>query len=268
MGTHTISIMIATSRTTTRRLLQQTFTQTRNIQLAAKASSVKEVARVFERFDADNSNALCLKELDQGFKSVGAQLSSDELDTILRTFDTTASGTLSGDEFFTMVSTSPEVSSAMEAAEAAKKVAVAERTDDWARAVTEANSAPEVADIFSDDALLLGTVSRNIRTHSAGHNNATDLSVDPALHIENYFEYFAEGLKPSIVDREDHITAISDDVLVNNAMVHWSWEGGPTPEEPLTARMTFVFRYSADLGDVELFELHSSALPAPKIDEL
>merc|ERR1719174_3456597 len=38
------------------------------------------------------------------------------------------------------------------AAEAAKKVAVAERTDDWARAVTEANSAPEVASIFSDDA--------------------------------------------------------------------------------------------------------------------
>merc|ERR1712100_593858 len=220
--------------------------QTRNIQLAAKASSAQEVSRVFERFDVDRSNALCLDELKNGFKSVGAPLSSDE--------------------FYNMVNTSPEVSSAMQAAEAAKKVAVAERTDDWARAVTEANSAPEVASIFSDDAVLLGTVSRNIRTHSAGHNNATDLSVDPALHIENYFEYFAEGLKPTIVDREDHITAISDDVLVNNAMVHWSWEGGPTPEEPLTARMTFVYRYSADLGDVELFELHSSALPAPKID--
>lgn len=258
--------MIANSRTTARRLIQQSFAQTRNIQLAAKASSAQEVSRVFERFDVDRSNSLCLDELKNGFKSVGAPLSSEELGSMLKQYDTTATGTLSGDEFYNMVNTSPEVSSAMQAAEAAKKVAVAERTDDWARAVTEANSAPEVASIFSDDALLLGTVSRNIRTHSAGHNNATDLSVDPALHIENYFEYFAEGLKPSIVDREDHITAISDDVLVNNAMVHWSWEGGPTPEEPLTARMTFVFRYSADLGDVELFELHSSALPAPKID--
>merc|ERR1711924_166955 len=237
-------IMIAASRTTARRLVQQSFAQTRNIQLAAKASSAQEVSRVFERFDVDGSNALCLDELKNGFKSVGAPLSSEELGSMLKQYDTTATGTLSGDEFYNMVNTSSEVSSAMQAAEAAKKVAVAERTDDWARAVTWGN----------------------IRTHSAGHNNATDLSVDPALHIENYFEYFAEGLKPTIVDREDHITAISDDVLVNNAMVHWSWEGGPTPEEPLTARMTVVYRYSADLGDVELFELHSSALPAPKID--
>lgn len=256
--------MIAATRSA-RKLVQKS-AQARSIQLAAKATSAKEASRVFQRFDADSTNSLCLEELEHGSKSVGAKLSSEDLNAMLNTFDTTRSGTLSGDEFFAMVSTSPEVKSAMIDAEAAKKVAVAERTDDWARAVTEANSATKVASIFSDDAVLLGTVSRNIRTHSAGLNNATDKSVDPALHIENYFEYFAEGLKPTIVDREDHIVAISDDVFVNNSMVHWAWEGGPTPEEPLTARMTFVFRYSADLDDVELFELHSSALPAPKID--
>merc|ERR1712216_933532 len=108
--------------------------------------------------------------MGNGFKSVGVPLSSEELGSLLKQYDTTATGTLSGDEFYNMVNTSPEVSSAMQAAEAAKK---------GAGAVTEANSAPEVASIFSDDALLLGTVSRNIRTHSAGHNNATDLSVDP-----------------------------------------------------------------------------------------
>merc|ERR1712054_587884 len=138
-------IMIAASRTTARRLVQQSFAQTRNIQLAAKASSAQEVSRVFERFDVDRSNTLCLDELKNGFKSVGAPLSSEELGSMLKQYDTTATGTLSGDEFYNMVNTSPEVSSAMQAAEAAK-------TDDWAGAVTEANSAPEVSSIFSDDA--------------------------------------------------------------------------------------------------------------------
>merc|ERR1711939_1262605 len=80
-------IMIAASRTTARRLVQQSFAQTRNIQLAAKASSAQEVSRVFERFDVDRSNALCLDELKNGFKSVGAPLSSEELGSMLKQYN-------------------------------------------------------------------------------------------------------------------------------------------------------------------------------------
>ena len=40
-------------------------------------------------------------------------------------------------------------------------------------------------------------------------------------------------------------------------MVDWQWEGA----DPVTARMTFVYRREQQSGDWCLFELHSSSLP-------
>lgn len=83
-----------------------------------------------------------------------------------------------------------------------------------------------------------------------------------------YFDYFAKLPEIQVVRRNDNISRITDDVFVNNSMVFWAWagEGAPTVESPLCARMTFIFRHNESSEDVELFQLHSSALPAAKID--
>merc|ERR1712086_278650 len=72
--------------------------------------------------------------------------------------------------------------------------------------------------------------------------------------IKEYFDYFAKLPSSEVVRREDNIVLVTDDVFVNNAMVYWAWEDGPTRDEPLCARMTFVYRYHEELGDVELFQ--------------
>ena len=119
-----------------------------------------------------------------------------------------------------------------------QRTAVAARTDDWVEAVTglprDENARPKNVDnIFAEDGVLLGTVSRTIRTKDGAG----------VLNIEDYFEYFAKLPDNQVVRREDNIVSVTDDVFVNNAMVYWSWsgDGAPTPDEPLCARMTFIF---------------------------
>jgi len=209
---------------------------------------------MFDHFDSDKNNSLDMSELTAGFQSVGANFSEEQINQMLEVFDEDQNGSICLDEFYNILNNDTTVLASNP--EMMKRAQVVNKTNDWVKAVTGYKSSHMVSSIFSPDAVLLGTVSRTIRTQDQGG----------VFGIKEYFDYFAKLPSSEVVRREDNIVLVTDDVFVNNAMVYWAWEDGPTRDEPLCARMTFVYRYNEELGDVELFQLHSSALPAPKID--
>lgn len=228
------------------------------------SNAVGTAAHLFNKLDIDQSRCLSPEELQRG---IG--LSNAQRDSMLELYDNNKNGKICLDEFIGILDhpdglVGNELLEWTDAnAESAKKNLsksdqCAARTTQWQEAVTGYNSAHLVSSIFSDDAVLLGTISRTIRTKDQ----------EDVHGIKEYFDYFAKLPGIQVVERDDNIVAVSEDVFINNAMVYWAWEGAgaPTPENPLCARMTFVFRYNSDIADFELFELHSSALPAPKID--
>jgi hypothetical protein len=236
---------------------------------SASSRSHSEAVQLFDSFDFNQTRTLCPDKLEKGFQDAGARLSKQELDSIISSFDLDNNGSICFDEFYQLINSDAASAVAMpqEACtvtagvvnpDSCRETLCISKTDTWQQAVTEYKSAHLVSSLFSPDAILLGTVSRTIRTQKG-----------EGMHgIKEYFDYFAKLPGSQVVKREDNVVQVSEDVLVNNAMVYWAWEGegAPTPEEPLCARMTFVYRYNEELGDVELFQLHSSALPAPKID--
>ena len=115
-------------------------------------------------------------------------------------------------------------------------------TDNWIKAVTQDNDPKKVAGLFCHDANLVGTVSRTIRK---------------GQDIERYFDYFAKLDGIRVLDKEYYITKVTDDVFINTAFVDWMWNDLP---EPVTARMTFVFRNNC------IYQLHSSVLPDFNVD--
>ena len=70
--------------------------------------------------------------------------------------------------------------------------------------------------------------------------------------IKKYFDYFAKLPGIQVINKKYNISKITSNVYLNTAFITWSWDG---LEEPITARMTFIFR------DKCIFQLHSSALP-------
>jgi len=121
------------------------------------------------------------------------------------------------------------------------KRCIEERTGEWEAAVL-AGAPAAVAAQFCDDGLLLGTVSQTIRSGEG---------------IERYFDYFARLPGIEVLERRNHVVSVTDDVAINNAIVDWQWDGA----DPVTARMTFVYRREPKDDQWCLFELHSSALP-------
>lgn len=110
-------------------------------------------------------------------------------------------------------------------------------TNNWINAVTVNKSPAEVASLFCPDGNLVGTVSQIKRT---------------GKDIERYFDYFAKLPNLRVVSHKYNVSRITSDVHVNTAFITWMWEG---LEEPIVARMTFIFRGSC------IYQLHSSALP-------
>jgi len=110
-------------------------------------------------------------------------------------------------------------------------------TNNWINAVTVEKSPKTVASLFCPDGNLVGTVSQIKRTGE---------------DIERYFDYFAKLPNLRVVSHEYNVSRITSDVHVNTAFITWMWEG---LEEPIVARMTFIFRGSC------IYQLHSSALP-------
>lgn len=233
---------------------------------------VRSTKQLFDSFEFDQSvrfRALSPDSLQKGFQKFGAKLSNEEVDELFNLYDHDSNGKICLDEFFQLANSEvvkgltfnveqDQAPATGENTKVSRKALCVSKTDTWVEAVTRYKSAHLIASLFSADAILLGTISRTIRTQEG----------QGSYGIKEYFDYFAKLPGSQVVRREDNVVHVSEDVLVNNAMVYWAWEGegAPTETEPLCARMTFVYRFSDELGDVELFELHSSALPAPKID--
>lgn len=110
-------------------------------------------------------------------------------------------------------------------------------TDEWINQVTIKNSPEGVAKMFCPDGKLIGTVSKMERT---------------GLDIKKYFDLFVKKQGITVLDKKYNITRVAPDVFINTAFITWFWSG---LNEPVTARMTFVFREKC------LFQLHSSVWP-------
>ena len=76
------------------------------------------------------------------------------------------------------------------------------------------------------------------------------------VNIERYFDYFAKLPNIQVVSRKYKISKIDNTIYVNNALIIWKWDG---LDEPVTARMTFIFRI--ENGNPCIFLLNSSVLP-------
>jgi len=110
-------------------------------------------------------------------------------------------------------------------------------TDNWINEVTVNHNPRAIYELFCKDGNLVGTVSQTKRK---------------GKDIEKYFDYFAKLPGIKVVDKKYNISQLTKDVFINSAFITWYWEG---LEEPITARMTFVFRGKC------IFQLHSSTLP-------
>jgi hypothetical protein len=110
-------------------------------------------------------------------------------------------------------------------------------TDAWIKEVTVNHNPDAISKLFCSDGNLVGTVSQVKRR---------------GQDIKKYFDYFAKLPGIQVINKKYNISKITSNVYLNTAFITWSWDG---LEEPITARMTFIFR------DKCIFQLHSSALP-------
>ena len=122
-------------------------------------------------------------------------------------------------------------------------------TNEWIYSVTVLKNPSEIANLFCNNATLLGTVSQIIRKGN---------------DIKKYFEFFAKLPNIQVINKTFNIQKISDNVVVNNAWIEWNWDD---LDQPVLARMTFIYRKNL-LGKWCLFELHSSKLPEKSADLL
>lgn len=142
-----------------------------------------------------------------------------------------------------------------------KKI-IKDKTEIWMQTVQDSAAnkdgvTPEsVTALFAEDGILWGTVSQIIR--------------QGPTTINEYFDYFAKIPGLIVTSSENNVTKITDDVYVNNVKVTWVHDKiRNTDEDPLTARMTFVFRRDPTTNDKAdeaekwtIFQLHSSEMPA------
>ena len=73
---------------------------TRQAQLLMNEPAVKAA---FERFDADGSGSVDAKEIGEILKAANAEISPEELDTMLKRLDKDGSGELDRDEFLCLL---------------------------------------------------------------------------------------------------------------------------------------------------------------------
>ncbi len=110
-------------------------------------------------------------------------------------------------------------------------------TNEWINQVTVKNSPEGVTNMFCPDGNLIGTVSQVKRK---------------GVDIKKYFDFFTKKPGITVLDKKYNISRVAPGVFINTAFITWFWSG---LNEPVTARMTFVFREKC------LFQLHSSVLP-------
>jgi uncharacterized protein (TIGR02246 family) len=145
---------------------------------------------------------------------------------------------------------------AKEQQQQAERDAVESATTRWLATVTSGrpNAAEEVMKLYADDAILLGTVSEQVR--------------DTRAEIKTYFEYFTKLQKLSVSGYRSFIRVYGD-TAINSGYYTFSYEKeGHTKVVP--ARYTFSYRRINGKWLIE--DHHSSAIPkapeklAPAID--
>jgi hypothetical protein len=114
---------------------------------------------------------------------------------------------------------------------------IVDYTDNWIHAITVNHNPDEIANLFCKDGNLVGTASQIKRKGE---------------DIKLYFDYFAKLPGIKVISKKYNISKVTSNVFINTAFITWKWD---SIDEPITARMTFVFR------DNCIFQLHSSALP-------
>ena len=113
---------------------------------------------------------------------------------------------------------------------------ICDLTDDWCDAVTKYHNSKLIANMFSYDGNLIGTVSQ---VEKKGRN------------IKLYFDYFANLPNIRILYKKYNISKVTKDVFINTVLVTWYWDG---LEKPIMERIIFIFK------DKKIFQLHSSML--------
>ena len=117
---------------------------------------------------------------------------------------------------------------------------VRELFDGWNAALATLD--PEtVADRYAEDAVLLPTVSNQVRTDRAG--------------IVDYFEHFLEN-KPQGTVLSSHVKLLNPNAAIDTGTYRFSLNGG---QSTVNARYTFVYELVG--GEWKIVNHHSSAMP-------
>jgi uncharacterized protein (TIGR02246 family) len=101
----------------------------------------------------------------------------------------------------------------------------------------------KVADLYAPDAVLLPTVSNNVRTDRA--------------EIVDYFEHFLQNKPTGTIDQEV-IKVIDSDTAVNTGVYHFDLTKDGKPQR-VAARYTYVYELVG--GKWLILNHHSSAMP-------
>lgn len=117
---------------------------------------------------------------------------------------------------------------------------VQELFDGWNDALATLD-AETVADRYAPDAVLLPTVSNQVRTDRAG--------------IVDYFEHFLEN-EPQGTILSSHVKVLNPNAAIDTGTYRFSLNGG---ERTVDARYTFV--YELVDGEWKIVNHHSSAMP-------
>lgn len=179
----------------------------------------------------------------------------------------------------------------------AKRSRCISKTETWLNKVVTGGcetadecSAPadDYEEVHGVDSVMSRAISEAIRVHEVRRPQANvdeqDLEMDlgewptsvgeypTTIRSDSYFDYFTALPGIDAVYREDNVISVAiphtqDELLINNAMIYWSWDVSPgampTPDAPLCSRVLLVFKYSAEAGDVQLIQVQASALKQP-----
>jgi uncharacterized protein (TIGR02246 family) len=123
------------------------------------------------------------------------------------------------------------------------KADVAAATTTWAQAVTD----PEkVSSLYSDDAVLWGTVALKIRSGRTS--------------VREYFVGVAKAVPDVKIDFGDQLIRVYGNAAVNSGYYTWSWM---KDGEVKTLPARYSFTYVKDGERWLIVDHHSSAMPAP-----
>jgi uncharacterized protein (TIGR02246 family) len=119
---------------------------------------------------------------------------------------------------------------------------IARQFDIWNAALATGDP-NKVADLYAPDAVLLPTVSNNVRTDRA--------------EIVDYFEHFLAGKPAGTID-EEVIKVVDSDTAINTGVYHFNLTKDGKPQR-VDARYTYVYELVG--GKWLIVNHHSSAMP-------